>query len=95
MNGNSVREIPIVPRREAEDTRMTRDQYEVLMNSPSGGQMSMYQTASVTDTLGRDDDEAEGCVCDEALEAETDDEDLPEALVPGLDRSPRAPRDKK
>jgi len=44
-----------------------------------------------------DDDAADGCVCDVEVPVgeQTADEELPEALVPGLDRSPRAPKAKK
>lgn len=62
MNGKPVKEIPIVPRRAAED------------------------------------EHAEGCLCDEPVAGDevVEDEHLPETgLVPGLDKSPRAPRAKK
>ena len=61
MNGQPVREIPMVPRR-YEDTEV-----------PVG-------------YLG--DDEPDGCTCDVPLEPgeETEDEHLPEARVPGLDK---------
>jgi hypothetical protein len=44
-----------------------------------------------------DDDDADGCVCDVEVPVgeQTADEELPEALVPGLDRSPRAPKAKQ
>ena len=60
MNGQPVKEIPLVPRREHED-------------------------------------EPDGCTCDVPVleDEQTADEDLPEARVPGLDRSPRAKRAKK
>jgi hypothetical protein len=61
MNGQPVREIPMVPRREPEH------------------------------------DEEDGCVCDVEVPVgeQTEDEALPEALVPGLDRSPRRPKAKQ
>lgn len=44
-----------------------------------------------------DDDATDGCVCDVEVPVgeQTNDEDLPEARVPGLDRSPRAPKAKQ
>lgn len=92
MNGKSVREIPIVPRF-ADDKRMTREQYDALMTSPSGGQMDMYQTASVADTVGQgaepakkkskkskvDHDKHDDCFCEQPISEEeaTADEHLP------------------
>ena len=75
MNGQPVKEIPLVPRRD-----LTSEEHGHLMRALLRG--------------AAEHDDADGCVCDVAVPAdeETQDEDLPEARVPGLDGWTKGPR---